>query len=415
MSSLQITYLVILALCILGSGFFSGSETALIAIPRERVHQLARRDHRGRYLSDLSADPDQMLSTLLVANNFVNILGAAVATALAIELLGERWGPWAATLVITSIILVLGEITPKTLAARYPDRFALVVAPAIWFLSRAIRPISRVFLTAGRLLLRGLGVGGEAGPAITEDDIRAMAALGEMEGGIEAAEREIIEALFTVADRPVRDIMTPRVDIVALEAPVTLPAVRAAVASSGHSRYPVIEGDLDHLQGILYVKDLLGMEEEPGPERIMRLLRDPYYVPESKPVLELLQEMRTRKLGFAVVLDEHGGVEGVCTAKDVVAEVVGELQDEYDPGAPSLSLAAPGVWLADGRLGVEELEEAIDLELPRGPYTTVGGLFLERAGHIPERGESIELERVRFTVVRMDRNRIDRLRVEFLS
>jgi putative hemolysin len=413
MSPLEIAYLAILSVCILASGFFSGSETALIAVPRERVAQLLDTDRRAARVVALTEDPDRMLSTLLVANNFVNILGASVATVLFVDLLGEDWGPWVSTGTVTAVVLLLGEITPKSMATRYPERFSLFVAPVIWRLSRFLRPVSELFLTLSRGLFRLFRIDMRRGPdPVTEEDIRAMALLGERTGEIAAAEREIIHKLFRVTDRQVREVMTPRPDILALEAPVTIAAVRSAVAAGGHSRFPVIGEDLDDLVGVLHVKDLLRMPEEPGPDDIRRVLREPHYVPENKPLLELLGELRAGRRTFAFVLDEHGGIEGVVTVKDLVSELVGELQDEYDPSVPIVVVVGEEQWMADGRLTVDELSDALGRPLPDGPYSTVAGLVLGLAGRIPEKGAAVEHDGLRYTVVRMDRHRIDRVRIE---
>lgn len=408
----QIVYLSVLAACIFASGFFSGSETALVAIPRERVAQLVATHRRATHLEDLTEDPDRMLSTLLVGNNFVNILGASVATVLFVDLLGDDWGPWTATVVVTAVVLLIGEITPKSLATRYPERVSVAVAPIIWRLSIFLRPVSRFFLWLSRGIFRIFRIDTRGGPApITEDDIRAMAVLGERSGDIEAAEREIIHSLFGLADRHVREVMTPRTDIVALETPVTLASVRSAVAASGHSRFPVTEGDLDHPIGVLHVKDLLRMPHDPTPEDIRRVLREPHFVPETKPLLELLHELRRSRTAFAIVLDEHGGVEGLVTIKDVVGELVGDLQDEFDPGSPSLLRLDSGEWIADGRVPVDDLAEAIGAPLRQGPYATIGGLILDLAGRIPTEGEAVRTNGIRLIVMRMDRNRIDRVRI----
>ena len=416
MTGVQIVYLAILGLCILGSGFFSGSETALVGVPRERVVQLLETDKRAVRLAALTSDPDRMLSTLLVGNNLVNILGASVATVLFIDLLGEDWGPWVSTAVVTSVVLLVGEITPKNLATRFPERFSLLVAPAIWNLSRVLQPITRLFLSLSRGLFRLFGVDPKAGPSpITEDDIRAMAALGEREGDIEAAERDIIHSVFMLADRQVREVMTPRSDIDALSNPVSIADVRSAVAASGHSRFPVIEHDLDEVTGVLHVKDLLRMPAEPSDDDIRRVLREPTFVPETKPLLELLHEMRTRRRAFALVLDEHGGIEGLITIKDIVSELVGELQDEYDPTVPTLVSIGEHRWLADGRIPVDELAEGVHAPFPEGPYTTVAGLILSLAGRIPDEGDVVEVDGFRFAVTRMDRNRVDRVQIEQLE
>jgi len=411
--TVRIIYLVILAISALGSGFFSGSETALIGIQQERVHQLARSSRRGLRVQQLAGDPDRLLSTLLVANNLVNILGASLATALFIDLFGNSWGPWVATGVVTAVILVVGEITPKTLATRYPERFSLAVAPTIWRLSAVLGPVARFFTAITRGLLRIAGVSETSTDRdVTEDDIRALSELGLAAGGIESIEHEILDSLFTLADRPVREVMTPRIDLATLVEPVTLEAVRAAVAATGHSRYPVSAGDLDDLRGVLYVKDLVQLDDSPTPEAISALLRNPMFVPESAPILMVLQDLRTGRSAFAMVLDEHGGVEGIVTVKDLVAELVGELQDEYDPGAPSVTRVGLQLWLADGRVPLEDLAEAVGTKLPEGPYSTAGGLLLALAGRIPEEGDQIRLDGLLFTVLQMDRNRIDRIQIQ---
>lgn len=415
MSAQDIAYIAILAVCAIGSGFFSGSETALIGIGRERVHQVSTLGRRGKRVAQLVADPERLLSTLLVANNLVNILGAAVATTLFISLLGEQWGPWVSTLVVTVVVLIVGEITPKTLAARYPERFSLAVAPTIWRLSLVLGPVARMFTGVTRGLLRLLRISADDdNRGVTEADIKALAELSAAGGEIEAAEREIIDSLFTLADRPVRDVMTPRVDIVTLGNPVTIDDIRKVILSAAHSRFPVTGGSLDDLVGILYVKDILRLTGDPNPTEISTLIRNATYVPESTPIMQVLQDMQKRRFTFALVLDEHGGIEGIVTIKDLVSELVGELQDEYDPGVPSVVQVGPGRWMADGRLPIDDLEEALDHNFPEGPYSTIGGLFLAVAGHIPSDGHQLTIDRHRMVIMRMERNRIDRIRIEQL-
>jgi putative hemolysin len=415
MTATTVVYIAILAFCTVGSGFFSGSETALIGIGRERVHQVSTLGRRGKRVAQLVSEPERLLSTLLVANNLVNILGAAVATTLFISLIGEQWGPWVSTLVVTVVVLIFGEITPKTLAARYPERFSLAVAPTIWRLSLVLSPIARLFTAVTRGLLRLFRIKmDEDYRGVTEADIKALAELSAAGGDIEAAEREIIDSLFTLADRAVRDVMTPRVDIVTLGDPITIDNVREAVTNAAHSRFPVTGGDLDDLVGILYVKDVFRLGGDPSPAEIAALIRKPIFVPESTPILQVLQDMRSRRFTLALILDEHGGVEGVVTIKDLVSELVGELQDEYDPDVPSMVQIGPGRWMADGRLSMDDLGETLEHSFPEGPYSTVGGLFLAMAGHIPADGHQLTVDGYRMLVMRMDRNRIDRIRIEKL-
>ncbi|MFO7548678.1 MAG: hemolysin family protein [Acidimicrobiia bacterium] len=417
MTATQVTLVVVLCTCILASGFFSGSETAFVALPRERVHRLAERGHRGRRLAALVDDLERTIGVLLVANNFVNILAASLATILAVEFLAavvdpgraEALGPWLATLVLTAVILLIGEITPKTLAARRPDGWGLAVAPAIWWLSKLLTPIATVFTGLAGRLLRLFGIQPGLVTAATEEDIRALAMLSAEAGEIEPEEREILESLFRLADRPVRDVMTPRLDVVSLEAPVSETTVRSAATAHRHSRFPVVAagGTLDDIVGILYVKDIITDGGAAGVK-----LREPFYVPERSSILTAIQRMRRQRQGFAVVLDEHGGVDGIVTVKDLVAELVGDLQDEHDPIQPSIVRLADSSWVVEGAVPVEDLEDAIGLLLPEGPYSSVGGLFLATTGSIPEMGDTAEVGGVRLEVLRMDRRRIDRLRVD---
>ena len=413
MTPVQAILLVVLGLCVLSSGFLSGSETAIVAVPRERAHQLAEQGRSGQRLEALLTDLEGTIGALLVANNFVNILGASVATALAIVLVGETWGPWLATVVVTAVILIVGEITPKTLATRRPDRYALAVAGVLFRLVRILDPITAVFVAISRAILKVLRVPRQdQASLITEEDIRALAILGERSGEIESAEREIIDSVFDLTDQPVRDVMTPRVEIVTMGLSPTADEIRSAVMTYGHSRYPVVDGDLDHMVGVLYVKDLLRAPRDPSPDEILDLLREPLYVPESASVLEALHLMRRRRAGFAAVLDEHGGVEGIVTIKDLIAELVGEIQDEFDPGVPITVPLGAETWITDGRVTVEDLSEDIGVELPVGPYGSVAGLYLAESGDIPREGDTVDISGMRFTVLHMEGRRIDRLRVE---
>jgi len=416
MTSTTFVYIGILAVCTVLSGFFSGSETALIGISRERVHQLATLGPRGRRLEQLVSDPGRMLSTLLVANNAVNVLSATVATILFVSLIGETWGPWVSTGFMTALLLIFGEITPKTIAARYPEAFSLRVAGTIWKLSIVLAPIASFFSAITRVILKMLGIdSGDDASSVTEDDIRALAELGHRGGHIEDAEREIIDAVFNLADRSVRDVMTPRLDIVTLSLPLSAEGIRRAVAETGHSRFPVSPGDLDELTGIVHVKDLLQHPDDEAGWNLNSLIRPPAYVPETMSILDTLEDMRARRNGMAVVVDEHGGVEGIVTIKDLVSELVGELQDEYDSGEPAAVTVSAGQWVVDGRLDIDDLTEAIDHQLPEGPYSTVGGFIMALFEKVPDEGDQVTANGMRYTVLSMDRQRVDSIRVERIS
>lgn len=422
MNTTDILLTVILLVCIGLSGFFSGSETAFVAFPRERV---PRREDQSRWspwerrIFSLVDQLEMTLGTLLIANNFVNILGASTATILAIRFLetlttpasAEVWGPWLATAVVTAVILVVGEITPKTLASRHPERFARVVSAPIFLLSRVLYPLAVFFLALGRGVLRLLGAGRLVREGASEKDVLALAALGEREGDIERTELDIINSLFDLADRPIRDVMTPRVEVLALEGGTTVKLARRKAAEWRHSRFPVtVKGaGLDEILGILYVKDLLG--ETHSDRAIDGYVRHASFMPERMTVLAALDQMRREKIGVALVLDEHGGVDGMVTLKDLIAELVGEIVDEDDPEEPTVVTIGMGEWVVDGRVTVEALSDEIGFRLPEGPYSTVGGMFLAAAGKVPAAGNRLEVAGVVFNVVKMDRHRIERLRV----
>lgn len=411
--SLHLLLLAVFGGCLLVSGFLSGSETALTAIPRERVHQLAATGRRGHRLETLVLDLEGSIGTILVANNFVNILATSVAAALAISLVGEGWGTILATLVVTILVLVVGEVTPKTLAARYPERYGLIAAVPVWVLALALGPISRLFIGLGRAIIRLFRLPPSDDQTITLADVRALAILGERRGEIDSGEREIIERLFATADQPVRDVMTPRVDIVTLPAPVTPGVLREAVATTSHSRYPVVseEGNLDSILGILHAKDVLSQGRDLSTGEIADLLRAPHYAPESAQVMRVLRDLRSRHIGIAVVMDEHGGVDGLVTIKDLVGALVGELQDEYDPRVPMALPVGANTWLADGRTPIDEFETATGATIEDGPYSTAAGLFLYLSGRIPAIGDEERYEGLALTVLAMDRRRISKLRV----
>lgn len=412
--SLQLVLLAVFGVCLLASGFLSGSETAFTALPKERLPQLAGAGRRGRLLEKLVQDLEGTIGVILVANNFVNILATSVAALLAIGLAGEGLGTILSTVTVTVLVLVFGEVTPKMLAARHPERYGAAAAGPVWALGAALRPVSRLFTGAGRFLIRLLRVPPSEAQGATLADVRALAILGERSGEIESGEREIIERLFETADQPVRDVMTPRMDMVTLVLPVAADAVREAAAGTAHSRFPVVseDGNPDSIRGVLHAKDVLSRGAALTEDEVAALLRPPHYVPESAPVMKVLNDLRSRRTGMAVVMDEHGGVEGLVTVKDLVGELVGQLQDEYDPRAPVILPVGGGVWLADGRTPIDELEAAAGISVEDGPYSTAAGLFLYLAGRIPAAGDEVEYGGLALTVLAMDRRQIAKLRVQ---
>ncbi len=410
----HLTLVGVFTACLFASGFLSGSETALTAIPRERVAQLATEGRRGERLAGLVDDLEGSIGVLLVANNFVNILATTSAAALAIYLVGDRLGAILSTILVTIAVLIIGEVTPKTLAARYPERYGMAVAIPVWALKVVLRPIAQVFIGLGQGIIRLFRLTPMSSTGITPADVRALAELGERGGEIEPTERKIIERLFETGDQPVREVMTPRMEIMFLTLPVSAADVRETVARTGHSRFPVVadERNPESVRGILYAKDVLGRALEPSSHQIAKLLRRPYYAPESASVRRVMEDLRENRIGLAIVTDEHGGVDGLVTIKDLVGELVGDLWDEHDPGVPSIRPAGTRVWEADGRTPIDELEVLTGLAVPDGPYSTIAGMLLSLFGRIPKTGDHVTYDGFRFTVLGMDERRIAKVGVK---
>ena len=412
----QIVLLSILTVCLFLSGFLSGSETAVVAIPRERLDQIAASGPRGKRLSLLVAERETTIGAILLANNFVNILAAAAATLLATSLWGEAAGTIIATLSMTVLVLIFGEVTPKMLAARFPEQYGLTVANPLWAMKLVLAPLSQTFVWSGRVILSALGVRRDSEASVTEQDVLALAALGVAEGGINEDRSEIIGSLFETAARPIRDVMTPRVDVVALTAPLRESAIRKAVADFGHSRFPVVtaDGGLDEMLGVLYVKDLIRRPGSLSEEEFRSLVREPHFVPESAQLLDVLRDFKNRRIGFAAVVDEHGGFEGLVSAKDLVGEVMGDMSESDDPNVPRVRKVYDDLWRAEGRTPIEDVGDGLGVEIPDGPYSTLAGFMLAEHGDMMGIGDKILFFGIELIVIEKDRNRIAQVRLRRL-
>jgi putative hemolysin len=386
--------------CVLLSAFFSSSEVALISISRAKVRTLVNEGRKGAAaLAHLKESPDRILIPILVGNNIVNIGAAAIATAIAIEAFGDI-GVAVATGVVTFILLVFGEIWPKIYAARIGERFALAVAPPVFLLSRVLSPVIWV---VGKFSRSGLPDGAPAEPVVTEEEIREWIDVGKEGGSIEQEEQDMLYSVLEFADTTVREIMTPRVDVGMMEDTSTLDDALRIFNETGFSRIPVFHEQVDNIIGILNVKDvfsvlLSGKKETP----IKDIMYDPYFVPETKKIDELLKELQVRKLQMAIILDEYGGFAGIVTVEDILEELVGDILDEFDQEEPDIQRINEGVYVIDAQKWVEEANEELGSHLPESEsYETLGGLLIERLGHIPHPGESVEIPESGITLVVM--------------
>jgi len=390
----------------------SGSETAITSIPKQKVHQLDDTKKNNR-IKKAKENLEKTIGGILVGNNFVNILMASVATLIFVRRFGESAGSAIATIFTTIIVLIFGDITPKTLATKLPIAFLSRTTFLVEILSKIFAPFTEGIT---KLIMRFAKTSEEDDAEVTEADIQALTALGEIEGQILPAEREIINALLDFSDRPIKEIMTPRVDVLFLSIPINIADVKSLVEDKRISRMPVSKSEsLDDTFGIVYVKDLFNMKANSDSVEIENLVKDVIYLPEYTTVLSALNILRENKSSFACVIDENGGIEGVITIKDVLSEFVGELPDEHDQRFLGIRRLGPGQWTIEGKTDIDDFEEFFGLEPYDKDVATVGGLFLSHSEQLPSIGEKITLDGLEITVMEIDNRRIDTVVVKKIA
>jgi putative hemolysin len=390
----------------------SGSETAITSIPKQKVHQLDDSIKNNR-IKKAKENLEKTIGGILVGNNFVNILMASVATLIFVRRFGESAGSAIATVFTTIIVLIFGDITPKTLATKLPIAFLSRTTFLVEILSKIFAPFTEGIT---KLIMRFAKTSEDEDAEVTEADIQALTALGEIEGQILPAEREIINALLDFSDRPIKEIMTPRVDVLFLSLPINIADVKSLVEDKRISRMPVSKSEsLDDTFGIVYVKDLFNMKANSDSVEIENLVKDVIYLPEYTTVLSALNILRENKSSFACVIDENGGIEGVITIKDVLSEFVGELPDEHDQRFLGIRRLGPGQWTIEGKTDIDDFEEFFGLEPYDKDIATVGGLFLSHSEQLPSIGEKITLDGLEITVMEIDNRRIDTVVVKKIA
>jgi len=390
----------------------SGSETAITSIPKQKVHQLddTRKNNRIKRAKE---NIEKTIGGILVGNNFVNILMASVATLIFVRRFGESAGSAIATIFTTVIVLIFGDITPKTLATKLPIVFLSRTTFLVELLSRVFAPFTEAIT---KIIMKFVKTSDEDDAEVTEADIQALTALGEIEGQILPAEREIIDSLLDFSDRPIKEIMTPRVDVLFLSLPINIVDVKALVNDKRISRMPVSKSEsLDDTFGIVYVKDLFNLKANSDSVEIENLVKDVIYLPEYTTVLSALNILRENKSSFACVIDENGGIEGVITIKDVLSEFVGDLPDEHDQRFLGINRLGPGQWTIEGKTDIDDFEEFFGLEPNDKDVATVGGLFLSHSEQLPSTGEKITIDGLEITITEMDNRRIESVTVKKIS
>lgn len=410
---------VVLVLTILFAAMAAAAETALTALSPPVVNTLSDQGRVGRTIVYLKHEPNRFLSTILIVNSTSLIVASSVATLLFTSLWKAPWGEIAATVGISILVLIFSEITPKNIAVRRPRGVALLLALPVRFFSIVLSPVIALIGGIVSVLLRLLGQGGgnTPAPSVTEEELRSTLDLAEESREITPEEGDRIEGILNLDKIVVDQVMRPRVDIVAV--PVDMPLMDAldVILREGHSRIPVYEGSPDRIVGVLYDKDLLKYIRENEVDVSLRdVARDAIFVPESKRADDLLREFQKQKVHMAIVVDEYGGTAGLVTIEDILEEIVGEIQDEYDQEAPLIVAEGERAWVVDAILRIDELNEDLGLDLVAdNGIETLGGYVFERLGEVPEAGDSVQADHVRLEVVEIEGRRIKKVRVTQLA
>lgn len=404
---------ILLIVLLMMSAFFSASETALMSLSKIRLRHMLEENVKGaERVSHLLKSPSRMLGAILVGNNIVNIASSALATSIAITLFGPVKGIGISTSVMTVLVLIFGEITPKSLASERSEQIALKVATPISIIMVLMTPVLTAIMFVTGLLIKLLGGSPDKDqPFITEEELKTMVTVSHEEGVLEGDEKKMIYNVFEFGDSQVGDVMTPRTDMVMVEKSTEFEEIVDLFKSERFSRIPVYDETPDNIIGLLNVKDLIFYEPVHNAFKIEDFIREPYFTYEFKMTSELFAEMRSKRAAIAIVLDEYGGTAGMVTLEDLVEEIVGDIQDEYDEHEVSIEVIQEDEYIVDGSTKIDIVNEMIGLRIETEDFDSIGGFIIGEFGRLPEVGERIEHGNVEFVVESVEKNRIEKLRI----
>lgn len=398
------------------SAFFSSAETAFTAIGRAKLKTLVEQNSKSsKQLQKLLKHPHKLLTAILIGNNIANVGASAIATILMMELLEKTsMNTFATSLsivtgIITLVLLVFGEITPKTIAIKNPSKLALKMTPFLYLYFIAFTPIIQFFSMLSVIISKLLGMGNKGvKQLLTEEEVRAIIKLAEEEGIIETQEKDMIDGVLKISEKVVREIMTPRIDTVCIPSNTTIKDAIQIITTKGHSRIPIYEDNIDNIQGIIYAKDLINIPEENQNQNVQKFGRKPLFCPESKSIETLLQQMKVNKFHMSIVVDEYGGMAGIVTFEDIIEEIVGEVQDEHDIEENAFTEVSSNHFIVDAKMNIHDLSDKIGLQIEDDDddYDTVGGFVIHKLGYFPQKGQALSLKNFTVKVREIRKRRI---------
>ncbi|MCB2293824.1 hemolysin family protein [Clostridium algoriphilum] len=407
------TWQIISLVILLGfSAFFSASETGLMTLSKIRLRHMVDSEIKGAdRLNKLLKKPNKLLGGILVGNNIANIGASALATSLAMKYWGAS-GVGIATAGMTILVLIFGEITPKSLAAQNSEKISLKVARPISIITFILNPIIVVLIYITNNFIKILG--GEVGkqkPFITEEELKTMVSVSHEEGVLEVEEKQMIYNVFEFGDSQAKDVMTPRTDMIVANSNSTYTELIKIFRDEQFSRLPIYEETVDNIIGVLYIKDLIFFEEGKDEFDIVKHMRVPYFTYEFKSTVDLFADMRLKRVPIAILLDEYGGTSGIVTIEDLVEEIVGDIDDEYDDDTDKIQVIKEDEFIVDGDTKINMVNEMIGLNIESEDFDSIGGFVTGILGRLPKTGETINYNDTKFIIQNTSKNRIMKLKI----
>ena len=420
--------LLLIFVLIFVNGFFSASEIALISLRKSRVRHLVKTGHSSaRRVQKLQEEPERFLGTVQIGVTLVGTLASTLGGVIAVErieplllsapldFVQKAAEPIAVGLVVTAITyvtLVVGELVPKSLALRYSERIAFMASAPLDVLSKFFAALLHVLNLSNNVILRFFKIyGAQESPLISEDEVKYLIREGRKSGIFEPSEEDLIHSVFRFTDTVVKEVMVPRTDIVAVETGTGIEEILRIMNNRGFSRLPVYADTIDNIVGIVYLKDILPLHMANKPFQLDLVLRKPYIVPPNKNVSVLLKEMREKRIHLALVGDEYGGTDGLVTMEDLIEEIVGDIRDEQEKELREIDEIAANRFIVDGKTDIGKVNDRVGVSIPEDEFETIGGFVLGLFGRLPAEGDQVRFNNLMFTVLRLRKNRIARIRM----